>query len=186
MTWGAVLALGACVEGQRSPALTDAGGEARPGDDDAGTTAPDRPSASCEVPSTAAPLLSFLRAGAYRNFARESGPHSSAGPHGGRVLTYVNDILAGALARGSAAKGEQHPRCAASIKELFLGGDAVAGWAVLVKTDDDSSAGRGIYWFETTSLDPDRAPAYQGAGLGLCVSCHAAGRDYVLTPWPLQ
>lgn len=101
------------------------------------------------------------------------------------MLTYVNDLLAGSLARPE-ARNEGHPRCAASIKELFLGGDAVAGWAVLVKTEDDSAAGRGIYWFETTSTAADRAPAYQGAGLGLCVSCHAAGSDHVLTPWPLQ
>lgn len=101
------------------------------------------------------------------------------------MLTYVNDILARSLDRGSGAN-EGHPRCAASIKELFLGGDAVAGWAVLVKTADDSAAGRGIYWMETTSTAADRTPEYQGAGLGLCVSCHSTGRDHVLTPWPLQ
>ncbi|HEX6244123.1 MAG TPA: hypothetical protein VFZ61_24575, partial [Polyangiales bacterium] len=137
--------------------------------------------ANCDVPSEAAALLRYLRAGEYKGFQRESAPHASSGPHGGRVLTYVNDLLADSLDAGAA----QHPRCAASIKELFLGQDELSGWAVLVKTEDDTRHGNGYYWLEVIRTDATSAD-YQGHGLGACVGCHSTGRDYFRAPWPLQ
>lgn len=136
----------------------------------------------CDVPSEPHDLLVFLRAGDYRAYSRESAPHSSTGPHGGRVLTYVNDLLARSLQAGN----PEHPRCAASVKELFLGRAEVSGWAVFVKTKPSSEAGQGFYWFETTSTDPSHRPEFQGFGVGLCVGCHASGRDHFRAPWPLQ
>jgi hypothetical protein len=97
-------------------------------------------------------------------------------------LTYVNDALARSLDAGNS----EHPRCAASVKELFLGRAEVSGWAVFVKTKTTSDGGQGFYWFETTSTEAGQRPAYQGFGLGLCVGCHASGRDYFRAPWPLQ
>jgi len=136
----------------------------------------------CEVPSEPGALLDYLRRGDYKDFAHESKVHASSGPHGGRVFTYVNDVLADSLASGAS----EHPRCAASIKELYLGNAEVSGWSVLVKTSDDSRGGRGYYWLETTSTREGRKADYEGQGLGLCVGCHSAGQDYFRTPWPLQ
>ena len=135
----------------------------------------------CDVPSDPNALLAYLRSGEYQVFARESAPHPSTGPHGGRVLTYVNGLLAASLDAGAA----EHPRCAASVKELFLGEDEVSGWAVFVKTQDASQSGRGYYWLEVTRTEATRAD-YEGDGIGVCVGCHSAGRDYFRAPWPLQ
>jgi hypothetical protein len=74
---------------------------------------------------------------------------------------------------------------------LFACGDAkngsgeVSGWSVLVKTDDASKSGGGYYWLETVSTRAGRAADYEGQGIGVCVGCHSAGRDYFRTPWPL-
>jgi hypothetical protein len=144
--------------------------------------ASDAPPEACEVPSQPAELLAYLQRGDYKAFQRESAAHASTGPHGGRVLTYVNDVLFDSLGRGDA----EHPRCAASIKELFLGNDEVSGWAVLVKTEEASANGKGYYWLETFSTSPNRPAAIEGQGIGACVGCHSAGSDSVLTPWPLQ
>jgi hypothetical protein len=135
----------------------------------------------CEVPSDPSALLDYLRSGAYKDFARETAPHPSTGPHAGGVLTYVNDLLAASLDAGAA----EHPRCAASIKELFLGKDEVSGWAVFVRAEEESRSGRGYYWLEVTRTDATRAD-YEGHGIGICVGCHSAGRDYFRSPWPLQ
>ena len=135
----------------------------------------------CEVPSEPGALLKYLRNGEYKAFARESARHPSTGPHAGGVLTYVNDSLAASLAAGA----PEHPRCAASIKELFLGQDEVGGWAVLVKTEEESQGGRGYYWLEVIDTNATSAD-YEGQGIGVCVGCHSAGRDYFRTPWPLQ
>ena len=145
--------------------------------DDAGPRASD-----CDVPSEPEALLAYLRAGGYKSFGRESRRHPSTGPHGGEVLTYINPTLEDSLA---AARSE-HPVCAAAVKELFLGGDQVGGWAVFVKVREDSADGAGFYWFETMSTDADAVPDYDGDGLSLCAGCHSAGADFVLIPFPLQ
>jgi len=137
---------------------------------------------ACEVPSQPAALLEYLRSGAYKSFASESGPHASTGPHGGRVLTYVNDVLAESLDANHA----EHPRCAASVKELFLGKSEVSGWAVLVKTEERSDGGKGYYWYEITSTRSGARSDDEGQGIKLCVGCHSTGRDQFRAPWPLQ
>lgn len=144
-------------------------------------SAPPEPTTACDVPSDPDALLAYLRRGDYRSLAAESGLHDSTGPHGGRVLTYVNDLLAVSLDAGNT----EHPRCAASIKELFGTGDEPHGWAVLVKTETESERGRGYYWLEVTRRDATTVD-YAGQGLNVCVGCHSTGRDFFLTPWPLQ
>jgi hypothetical protein len=136
----------------------------------------------CEVPSEPEALLAYLRSGEYKSLAAESGPHASTGPHGGRVLTYVNDILAESLDANNA----EHPRCAASVKELFLSKDEVSGWAVLVKNQERSAKGEGYYWLEVLGTQSGRRADYEGQGINVCVGCHSAGVDSFLTPWPLQ
>jgi hypothetical protein len=137
-------------------------------------------SMDCEVPTEPEALLAYLKSGAYKTFPRESARHPSAGPHGGEVLTYLNPELADSLEAGN----EEHPICAASIKELFRGNDEVSGWAVMVKNYDQSREGQGYYWYEI--LGTEGAPDYAGQGLGLCVDCHASGSDYVRTRFPLE
>jgi hypothetical protein len=171
----------ACDDGSSDPAQPaepqppDAGDEVMEGAGEASDK-------GCELPGEPAALVAYLHNGGYKKFAHESAVHASSGPHGGRVLTYVNDLLADSLAANQA----EHPRCAASVKELFLGNGEVSGWAVFVKTEDASANGQGYYWLEIVSTSPNRPADYEGQGIGVCVGCHSAGRDYFRAPWPLQ
>lgn len=134
-----------------------------------------------ELPPTdsADALEAWLARGSYKTWAAESTVHPSAGPHGGNVRTYVNDVLLGSLA----AAGASHPQGAATVKELYGGGvDAITGYAVMVKLAPDSQAGDGWYWYERL----DGTTYADGTGVGLCTGCHEGGADYVLTPYPLQ
>ena len=134
------------------------------------------------VPTSSSALFAYLRDGGYRGFARESAVHPSAGPHGGRVLTFVNDVLEQSLATGNAS----HPAGAAAIKELYAAdGTTLTGWAVEVKTQADSAGGQGWYWYEVFSTTDGSRPI-EGQGNPVCTSCHALGRDYVRIPFPLQ
>ncbi len=174
LLWGGVACDAGGAATPAAPSDPDVQSEDSPSED------PDVP--ACEVPSEPAALFDYLRSGAYKSFASESGPHASTGPHGGRVLTYVNDLLAESLDAGNA----EHPRCAASVKELFLGKSDVSGWAVLVKTEERSDKGKGYYWYEITSTRSGARVDYEGQGINLCVGCHSAGRDQFRAPWPLQ
>lgn len=193
LLWGGA----ACDDGSTAPpagptepdASEESPSEDEPSEDQPGADEPseDQPSqdgdpVTCEVPSEPAAMLEYLRSGAYKSFASESRPHASTGPHGGRVLTYVNDVLAESLA----AKNAEHPRCAASVKELFLGKSEVSGWAVFVKTEEGSAKGKGYYWYEITSTRAGARAEYEGQGINVCVGCHSAGRDQFRAPWPLQ
>ena len=129
-------------------------------------------------PTEPAALLAWLQAGNYLEWAAESAPHPSAGPHGGRVRTFLNPAIFASLSAGDA----QHPTGAAAVKELYFNGETVRGWAVMVKLQADSDLGRGWYWYESFgSGDP-----LAGVGLGVCTGCHSAGRDFVRIPFPLQ
>lgn len=155
-------------------------------DDDGAVPRPPRDTGAsavaCDVPTDPEALRDYLRTFAYKGMEHEPEIHASSGPHGGKVLTYVNDVLAASAAAGN----DEHPACAASIKELFLGNDEVSGWAVFVKNYADSDEGRGFFWFETTSTAADHEPDFAGQGLGVCTGCHAAGQDYVRTAYPFE
>lgn len=129
-------------------------------------------------PTEAAALLAWLQEGRYRDWAAESASHPSAGPHGGRVRTFLDPALFASLD----AADTSHPAGAAAVKELYFNGDTVRGWAVMVKLQADSDDGRGWYWYETFGSG---APL-EGVGLGVCTGCHASGRDFVRIPFPLQ
>jgi hypothetical protein len=133
------------------------------------------------VPLDAAALHEYLRGGAYRSWIGESAPHPSTGPHGGKVRTYLSPGLWDSLQAGRA-----HPVDATAIKELYGSGNSVTGWAVGIKLAGDSDGGKAWYWYEVFSTQAGASPAFAGRGLALCSNCHRAGRDYVLTPVPLQ
>jgi hypothetical protein len=135
------------------------------------------------VPSDPAELFTYLQSKGYAGFASESAVHPSTGPHGGPVRTYVNAALNASLA----ANNTEHPKGAASVKELYAADSTtLEGWAVLVKNQDASAAGQGYYWYEHFSVTDGSNPAFSGQGLGLCVNCHAPGKDFFLTPYPLK
>ncbi len=130
------------------------------------------------VPTDADSLLPWLVAEAYLEWPVESAIHGSTGPHFGNVRTWIHPDLADSLDAGLA----QHPAGAGAVKELYGSGSERRGWAVQVKTADDSAGGDGWYWYEYY----DGATVAAGDGIGLCAGCHGSGVDYVRTPWPLQ
>jgi hypothetical protein len=137
---------------------------------------------SSEAPTTARELQAWLAAGHYKLWARESKAHPSAGPHAETVVTFVSPVLEKSLA----AKASAHPRGAASVKELYQA-NKHTGWAVSVKTADDSANGKNWYWYEVFATTPDAKAPYQGVGVELCRDCHAEGGvDQVLVSFPLQ
>lgn len=126
-------------------------------------------------------LARWLRTQAYRSeYVAEPAVHDSRGPHGGNVRTYFNSILAEDICAGRTtwSKG------AAMVKELYLSGTTeVRGYAVMIKAADETGAlGDGWVFYEAFDVTGDNA-AY-GRGLGLCVNCHRAGTDLLLSTFP--
>lgn len=98
------------------------------------------------------------------------------------MRTFLSPGLLASLQQGDSA----YPKEATAIKELYGSGNSVTGWAVGIKLANDSDGGRAWYWYEVFSTQPGARPAFVGRGLPLCSNCHRDGRDYVLTPYPLQ
>jgi len=132
------------------------------------------------VPTTPDELQAWLATKKYTCWARESKKHPSTGPHGGDIRTYLNAALDASM-KGSG----EHPQGAVAVKELYGSGNEVTGWAVGVKTQAASAGGAGWYWYESFGTGPG-ANRIEGQNEALCTNCHAAGRDYVLIPYPLQ
>jgi hypothetical protein len=131
-----------------------------------------------EPPLGGTDLTEWLSAGHYRQWRSESRTHASQGPHFGKVRAYLNPVLFESLNAGN----KDHPKGAIAVKELYGDGDKVLGWSVAIKTEAASAAGANWYWFEKFET---RVVA-DAKGVLLCRGCHIAGRDYVLTPWPLK
>ena len=150
-----------------------------------GGTAP-RGRAPGDVPTADGALHDYLRAGTYTEMpAVEAGRHPSAGPHarfGAPVRVFINATLAASLDAGN----EQHPVGSEAVKEMYLTNGTLEGWAVMVKTQEDSDSGRGWFWYEATSTEPGANPFMSGNGIPLCAGCHSTGSDYLLTRWPLR
>ena len=131
-----------------------------------------------ELPPTGAEsLLPWLQAGRYTGWMAETAPHASDGPHFGKVRAFLNAPLAASLGAGEL----EHATGAAAVKELYGMGNEVRGWAVAVKLPGTGGGGSRWYWFEYF----DGRVVSDARGASLCASCHTAGRDYVLSPWPL-
>jgi hypothetical protein len=140
-------------------------------------------SASAEdVPTEKDAIFAYLKARKYKDFAAESAAHASAGPHAGGVRVFVNAALDDSLK----AKNPAHPKGAAAVKELNVIAGEPGGWAVFVKTADDSQGGDEIYWYEILNTSDGSNPPFDGKGIGLCKNCHSGGADFYLSAYPLQ
>lgn len=135
----------------------------------------------------------WITAASYKAWACEPTVHAarSPSPHGfNRICS--NDLIAGAATNTTA-----WPRGAAAVKELYASMTATTpiGYAVYLKTDDDSAAGANWYWYERVPANSDAphdangtvADGKGGSGPAkdICVGCHAAaGSDATHTPSP--
>lgn len=123
-------------------------------------------------------LAAWLERGEYEPFTSERAVHASAGPHR-FVKVFLNESLAASLGADDAV----HPVGAAAIKELYdRPGGALTGWAVAIKTADNQVKEDWL-WYERTK--GSAAPSTNRNGQPICASCHEAGRDYILTEFPL-
>ncbi len=127
-------------------------------------------------------LFTWLKAGNYKSWVSESEQHRSAGPHPQAVIAYLNKALDDSLTAGN----DTHPQGAAAVKELFDGSGQLSGWAVSLKTGDNSDAGQGWYWYEILGTSADSRVVADGNGVPLCFGCHTPGKDFVLIPHPLK
>ncbi len=138
------------------------------------------------VPTVDAALHEYLRNGGYTSMsASESGQHPSVGPHsdfGLPVRVFMNDILDASLRAGN----ESHPMGSEAVKEMYSADGELEGWAVMVKTQENSAGGNGWFWYEATSTAPGTEAFASGNGVPLCFGCHSTGADYVLTDYPLR
>lgn len=135
------------------------------------------------IPTSADELVAYLRKAEYRAWPQESKPHLTQGPHKSGSQVFINEVLRKSLEAGNTS----HPIGAIAIKELFeIDLQTSAGWSVMVKVEEDSQGGAGWYWFEVfTSTLGDRYIA-DGKGVQLCTGCHAPGKDFFLSTFPLQ
>ncbi len=131
------------------------------------------------VPSSKDALFAFLQSGEYKSWAHEE-LHKSRGPHFD-VKTYINPTLEKSLMD----QNKSHPKGTSAIKEMYEEG-SMTGWAVSVKTQENSDNGKGWYWYEVLSTTDGGRLAGEGQGLGLCVGCHYPGKDFVLIDYPLK
>ncbi len=130
-----------------------------------------------DVPVSDAELLAWCESGEYLDYAGESAPHDSGGPHFGDVQVFVNPELQGSLDAGNPT----HPVGAASVKELYGDGDTVLGWSVMVKVAE-GEGGDTWYWWEVFEGDT----LIDGVGKSACTGCHGSGTDHFRTAWPLE
>lgn len=115
-------------------------------------------------------LVTFAKGESWKSWPSEPAPHDSAGPHGGKVRTWLNPELLASLKAGN----DKHPNASIAVKELYDDLGARRGFAVAVKNDE----GKWVFWegFEP-SLDQ-----YYFVGTGNpCANCHSTGKDFLLT-----
>ena len=131
-------------------------------------------------------MVAEAPAGSYRDFAaQESSNHPSAGPHtntGLPVRVFLDPTLNASLQAGNV----QHPVGSSAVKEMYDDSGQLQGWAVMVKSQDDSQGGAGWFWYEITSTTDGSTPVASGNGVPGCFGCHFGGDDFVLTSYPLN
>jgi len=144
------------------------------------------PDIDSAVPTGQDELFTYLKSGAYTEFAaQESSPHPTRGPHtnlGWPVRVFLDPIIDASLEAGN----KSHPVGSSIVKEMYDGDDELQGWAVMVKTSDDSANGKGWFWYEVTSTTSGADPVAIGNGVQLCQGCHFIGKDFVLSNYPLE
>ncbi|MET0216548.1 MAG: hypothetical protein ABW205_01285 [Burkholderiales bacterium] len=140
-------------------------------------------SAAADTPPVSSKeLFDWLKAGGYKDWAHENDPHPSEGSHPGAVRTFLNPSLAASLEAGAAA----HPEGSTAVLELYGKRGALHGWAVSIKTQSDSGGGKGWYWYEVFSARDGNRTFAADRGVPGCFECHAKGRDFVMSPYPLK
>ena len=139
--------------------------------------APDVAAAESLPPTEQKALAAWLAAGSYKAWKAESKVHNSTGPHFGGVKTFVSAKLFESLTQGNAT----HSVDAATVKELYGSGSTVLGWSVMRKTQA-GTGGNTWWWYE----DYGGKVYAAGQGVSLCTGCHSPGKDYFLSPFPLQ
>ena len=138
--------------------------------------------ASDVPPTEGAALLKWLQTGAYKGWPKESAAHRSMGEHKTLVQTYLSPTVDKSLG----AKAKEHPRGSAAVKELMDAAGKLSGWAVAVKTAEQGDGGKGWFWYEIFGTTPGSSVLANGQAVPLCVSCHAKGRDAILSEHPLD
>ena len=133
-------------------------------------------------PTEGAALLTWLQAGAYKAWPKESAAHRSMGEHKTLVQTYLNP----AADKSLGAKAKEHPRGSAAVKELLDAAGKLSGWAVAVKTAEQGDKGKGWFWYEIRGTTPGSGVVANGQAVPLCIECHAKGRDAMLSEHPLE
>ncbi len=98
-------------------------------------------------------------------------------PHG-RVRVFFDDALVASLKAGSAV----HPVGATVVKEVYGDSDQVGIHSLMVKTGE--GAGKESWTYFEGGGAPEYKGALYGVGHSICVGCHQAGADYVLSPLP--
>lgn len=144
------------------------------------------PDIESAVPIDVEELFSYLKKGSYKRFvAQESSPHPTRGPHtdlGWPVRVFLDPVIDASMAAGNAS----HPVGSSIVKEMYDDAGELQGWAVMVKTQDDSAGGKEWFWYETTNTIDASEVVAAGNGVQLCQGCHFIGKDFVLTTYPLQ
>jgi cytochrome c553 len=138
---------------------------------DAGAPTPDK---KFDIPTDEKKLFAYLNSGKYKSLkVQEKEQHKSAGPHE-YVRTFVSDKLAESVKAGNS----EHPIGSYAIKEQYKDGKQF-GWAVMLKTADETDGGNGWFWYEATDRTDIASKAALGNGVRGCVSCHTIGNDMV-------
>ena len=132
------------------------------------------------VPAAADALFSYLQDRHYQSSPHEPNVHGSNGGHGTSVMAYFSTVLDASL-RGLAAT---HPRGSAAIMEVIGADGTISSWLVSVKTNFQSDAGLAWFWYEVLNTTTNAGPIVADWGVASCVSCHAAGRDFILSDYP--
>lgn len=142
---------------------------------DLGNPVQDNP---CEIPlDDLDALTAWLGAGEYLAWTAESAIHDSTGPHFGNVRTWLSDELVDSLEQNESS----YPLCSATVKELYGADDRRGGFSVSVKVALEGTAS-DWFWFE---IYESEILAF-GTDVPVCVNCHSAGTDYLLSPYPLR
>ncbi len=103
--------------------------------------------------------------------------------YGQRVKVFMNDRIANSM---NIKEGSEHPIGSAIVKEMYTKEKELSGWAVMIKTQEESEDGKGWFWYEVTSTTDANKIAAIGNGVVGCASCHAIGKDMVRTSFPLK
>jgi 6-phosphogluconolactonase (cycloisomerase 2 family) len=136
-----------------------------------------------DIPLEEKSLFAYLQSGAYKSWKnKESSIHKSDGPHE-NVRAFINDTLANSLKQGN----KEHPVGSVIVKEQYNAKGESLGWAVMVKTSDQTNYGKGWFWYEVLSDKDISQKAAMGNGVPGCVGCHAPSpKDMVLIPFPFK